>query len=263
MTSDAASDAPVPAATVLMLRDQPRFEVLMIERHADIGFAGGALVFPGGRIDHGDRDAAWADHATGLDPSLAAAQIAAVREAFEEVGILIARERGTDRFIDAARAAALSGHRKAVEKNDALFLELIRDEKLAVACDVLRVFARWTAPPGMHKRFDTWFFATECPPGQEPLEDGDEATETMWIAPQAAIDARAAGARKIIFPTVRNLELLGRSRSAAEAFEFAARRIIRPVQPEVVVRDGVSYLTIPADLGYPVTEEPLDKVVRG
>lgn len=257
------SDTPIPAATVLLLRDAPRFEVLMIERHADIGFAGGALVFPGGRLDPGDRDPAWAGHATGLDPEYGSAQIAAAREAFEEVGILLAREKGAHDLVDGVRAAALSGLRKAVEQNDALFLELIGDEGLELACDRLSLFARWVAPPGVHKRFDTWFFAAECPPGQEPLEDGDEATEALWIAPEAAIEARTKGTRKIIFPTARNLELLAQSRSAAETFDFARKRPIRPVQPVIVARDGASYLTIPIDLGYPVTEESLATAMRG
>ncbi|MEQ8937014.1 MAG: NUDIX domain-containing protein [Amphiplicatus sp.] len=257
------SDVPIPAATVLLLRDAPRFEVLMIERHADIGFAGGALVFPGGRVDPGDRNPAWGNYTTGLDPEFGNAQIAAAREAFEEVGILLAREKGAHDFIGDARAASLSEQRKAIEQNDALFLELIRDEGLELACDRLRLFAHWIAPPGVHKRFDTWFFAAECPVGQQPLEDGDEATEALWIAPEEAIAARRNGARKIIFPTARNLELLTQSRSITETFEFAARRPIRPVQPDIVMRGGVSYLTIPTDLGYPVTEEPLDTAMRG
>lgn len=256
------SDAPIPAATVLLLRDAPRFEVLMIERHAAIGFAGGALVFPGGRIDPADSNSAWAEHASGLDPAHGAAQVAAAREAFEEVGVLLAREKGGDDLIGGARAAALSGYRKAVEQNDALFLDLIRDEGLTLACDRLRLFARWVAPPGFHKRFDTWFFAAERPAGQEALEDGDEATEALWIAPAEAMTARASGARKIIFPTARNLELLAQSRSVAEAFAFARERPIRPVQPEILKRDGVSYLTIPAGLGYPVTEESLETAMR-
>lgn len=256
------SDAPIPAATVLLLRDAPAFEVLMIERHAAIGFAGGALVFPGGRVDPGDRDPAWTDHATGLVDAIAPAQIAAAREAFEEVGILLARRRGEVALIDGAHAAALSPLRKQVEKDDARFLAMIREEKLALACDTLRLFAHWVAPPGLHKRFDTLFFAAACPLEQAPLEDGDEATEALWIAPAAALAARDADTRKIIFPTACNLELLGVSDSIDSAFSFAARRPIRPVQPDVVTRDGVSYLTIPGDLGYPVTEERLDRTLR-
>lgn len=256
------SEAPIPAATVLLLRDAPSFEVLMIERHADIGFAGGALVFPGGRVDPGDRDPAWTEHATGLIDGMAFAQVAAARETFEEVGILLARRRGEETLIDAARAAALSPLRKLVENDDALFLKMMHEEKLTLACETLRLFAHWVAPPSMHKRFDTLFFAAACPRGQAPLEDGDEATEALWITPAAALAARDANKRKIIFPTARNLELLGVSDSTESVFAFAARRPIRPVQPDVVARDGVSYLTIPGGLGYPVTEERLDLAIR-
>jgi hypothetical protein len=135
---------------------------------------------------------------------------------------------------------------------------LIKSEKVTLACDAMHLFAHWIAPPGMHKRFDTLFFAARFPEGQFVLEDGNEATESLWIEPAAAIGARACGERKIIFPTARNIELLGVSDSVEEVLEFAARRPIRPVMPSVKVQDGKSILTIPDGLGYPVTEEPLE-----
>lgn len=259
------TDKPIPAATVILLRDEPAFEVLMIERHADIGFAGGALVFPGGRIASGDRNPAWAEYSSGCDAELMAGQIAAIREAFEETGLLIARE-GDARdgaLIDGDRAASLAGWRKPVEKEDAKFLEMIRAEKLSLACDRLVLFAHWIAPPGLHRRFDTLFFAAACPPGQEAREDGDEATEALWISPKEAMAARARGDRKIIFPTARNLELLGQSADASAVFASARARRIAPVTPALEMRGGEGWLTIPGDLGYPVTEEKLDETVRG
>jgi 8-oxo-dGTP pyrophosphatase MutT (NUDIX family) len=251
--------APIPAATVILLRDQPRFETLMIARHQGSAFAGGALVFPGGRVDPGDRDPAWRAAAEGLSaaPDVAAAQVAAIREAFEEVGVLLAR--GADgAFADGQKARRFGRHRRAVEREDRRFLDLIRDEGLALACDELRLFAHWIAPPGLHRRFDTLFFAARFPAGQDVLEDGDEATEAVWIAPEEALAARAEGRRKIIFPTARNLELLALSHSVGDVFGLAARRPIRPVTPRVERRvDGV-FLTIPEGLGYPVLEEPFE-----
>lgn len=255
-------ETPIPAATIILLRDEPAFEVLMIERHIKIGFAGGALVFPGGRIEENDADPAWAEYSTGLDPRCASAQIAAVREAFEEAGILLAREEGESAIIGGDRVAALDGLRPEIEADANLFLEMIRAEKLSLACDALTLFSHWVAPPGLHRRFDTLFFAATCPGQQTAHEDGGEATEVLWIAPQAAIDARARDERRIIFPTARNLELIGASASSRTLFESASRREIKPVQPEVKTRDGVSYLTIPEGLGYPVTEEPLYSAIR-
>lgn len=260
------SDTPIPAATVLLLRDRPSLEVLMVERHANIGFAGGALVFPGGRIDPGDRNPAWADYSTGAEASLIAAEVAAIREAFEEAGVLIARDAAggpAAPLIDGARAAALGPWRAIVEKDDGQFLELIRRERLSLACDKLCLFSHWIAPPGLHKRFDTMFFAAACPPGQEAREDGNEATEALWISPADAVAARERGARKIIFPTLCNLRLLGRSATTAEVFGLARARPIPPVQPTFEMRDGEAWLCIPDGLGYPVTAERLDASLQG
>lgn len=256
-------DAPIPAATVLLLRDEPQFEVLMIARAARSSFAGGALVFPGGRVDPGDADPQWAEHATGLarDPVIAAAQVAAVREAFEEAGVLLARGPG-GALLGADEAAALGPWRANVERDDTLFLTLVRRHGLTLAADLLTLFAHWIAPPGLHRRFDTLFFVAPFPKGQEIMEDGDEATEALWITPAAAVAARAAGTRKIIFPTARNLELLGVSRSTQEVIDFARRRPIRAVIPDTIARDGAMYLKLPDDLGYPVTEEAFETAIR-
>lgn len=257
------TDIPIPAATVILLRDEPAFEALMIARAERASFAGGALVFPGGRVDPGDANPAWAEHSIGLsaDTRLAAAQVAAIREAFEEAGVLLARGPG-GAALSAAEVRALAPWRANVEREDALFLTLMRRHELSLAADALVLFAHWIAPPGLHRRFDTLFFAARFPAGQDVLEDGDEATEAIWISPHAAIEARASGARKIIFPTARNLELLGVSRSTAEVLDFARRRPIRPIIPEAKTRDGAMVLTLPDDLGYPVLEELLETAMR-
>lgn len=235
----------------------------MMARAEKASFAGGALVFPGGRVDPADYDPRWQERAQSLsdDARVAAAQVAAIREAYEEVGILLARRRdGT--FADASDAMALSDWRVSVEKNDALFFDLMRDADFVLAADALQLFAHWIAPPGLHKRFDTLFFAAAFPAGQQVLEDGDEATEALWIAPADAVAAGRRGDRKIIFPTARNLDLLGVSKSVGEAMAFAKTRPIRPVMPSTIARDGEIILKIPDDLGYPVTEEQFEAVKR-
>ncbi len=257
-------NALIPAATVLLLRDKPAFEVLMVERHADIVFAGGALVFPGGRIDAGDHSAEWAAHCDGLDeiPSEQhAPRIAALREAFEETGILIARRDGA--AISGDDANRLAPWRTRIENDDSLFLQMIREEGLTLEVRTLHLFARWRPPQAVaHRRYDTWFFAVQAPDNQTARADGGEATEVVWTAPAAALAARDKGLRKMIFPTSRNVELLNLSGSANEAFAFAAKRPIRPVEPHIVERGAGRFLTIPEDLGYPVTEEPLEQTMR-
>lgn len=258
-----SDEQPIPAATLLLLRDEPQFEVLMICRHQGASFAGGALVFPGGRLDPGDHDPTWRAHADGLstDLRIAASQIAAIREAYEEAGVLIARDKA-GAMASGERALGLSDWRARVEKDDAVFLDLIAREELRLACDQLHLFSHWIAPPGLHKRFDTAFFAARFPGGQQILEDGEEATEALWISPKAALAARESGARKIIFPTARNLDLLAVSSSADEVFASARRRAIPAVMPQVAFRNGAMMLTIPDGLGYPVTEEPIETATR-
>lgn len=259
------TDSLIPAATIILLRNKPVFETLMVERHADIAFAGGALVFPGGRIDEGDRDPRWASHCEGFDAAPAeqrAPRIAAIREAFEETGLLLARDANGE--IEPEKAALLAPWRKRVENDDALFLEMVERHQLRLALDDLHLFARWRPPKGVgHRRYDTWFFAAPAPSEQAAEPDGGEATEVVWSSPAKALEARDRGTRKMIFPTSRNVELLNESGSMNEVFQFASKREIRPVEPMMVERDGQHFLTIPDDLGYPVTEEPLASAMRG
>lgn len=256
----------IPAATVILLRDEPEFQALMIERHADMGFAGGALVFPGGRLEESDSDPEWADHCTGLDAAPReqwAGRIGAIREAFEESGILLARKTGDDNFVNDDFARNLSDQRKAVEDDARLFLDMVKQESLSLAGDALHLFARWRPPKeATHKRFDTWFFAAATPPGQSAREDGNEATEAIWTSPNAAIASLEAGTRKMIFPTKRNVELLGVSKCAEEVLQFASKREIRAIEPFIVDKEGKKFVTIPADLGYPITEEPIETAFR-
>ena len=252
------------ASTVILLRDAPAFEVVMIRRHENMVFAGGALVFPGGRVDEADADASWAALADGLDtdPRLAAGQVAAAREAFEETGVLLARRAGEEELAGAAVAGALSPWRGETERDARNFRILMEREKLRLACDRLQLFAHWIAPPTITKRYDTLFFAARAPADQPLLQDGREATEAMWIEPQKALDAGRAGTRKIIFPTARNLELLALSKSVEELAAATRARPIRPVLTTVTEREGRRYVTIPDDLGYPVTEESLTDALR-
>lgn len=267
MTETPHPDA-IPAATILLLRDKPQFEVLMIERHADTPFAGGAIVFPGGRIDPGDHQLEWADYCDGLDniPALEhGPRIAAIREAFEEAGILFARNAKGE-FVSNEHAARLDEWRAKVEENDTLFLTLIKQEGLRLALDALALFARWEPPLRGHgnmRRYHTWFFAARTPPGQGAREDGNEATDVFWTTPRAALHDANQGKRKMIFPTRRNIELLDISKSADDVIAFAGERKIEVVQPEIITRGEEAYLIIPDDLGYPVTEESIATAMRG
>ncbi|GGL11677.1 NUDIX hydrolase [Caulobacter rhizosphaerae] len=241
-----------PAATILLLRDQPGFEVLMVERHHQIDFAAGALVFPGGKTHAGDHDPAWADHATGWDSvgeDGAPLRIAAIREAYEEAGVLLARDAAGRIY---AGEAAIDV-RAAVADDRLAFLDVVRDLGLRLDLAALTIFARWITPPLTAKRFDTWFYVAHAPLAQLAVCDGREAVDAEWIAPREALDLAASGQRKVIFPTRMNLQLLAESADAAAAIETARGRPLVTVEPWV---DGPS-LRIQPDAGYGVVAEPL------
>ncbi|MEM9170214.1 MAG: NUDIX hydrolase [Pseudomonadota bacterium] len=257
----------VPAATILLLRDAaagagPALEVLMVERGAGLEFAGGALVFPGGRIDPADGDPVWAERALGLDDDAAlnAARVAAAREAFEEVGVLLATKDGAP--VSGALAAKLGAARAAVEADAALFAPLLAEHGLRLDLRALTAFSRWVAPEVIPKRFDTHFFLAAAPADQTPSPDGSEACACLWMRPLDALANRSAGRRRVIFPTARNLELLSLSADVAAARSDAAARPIEPVHISVEVRDGQKVVTIPDHLGYPVTAEDFELAMR-
>lgn len=254
----------VPAATILLVRDAPELEVLMVERHHQIDFASGALVFPGGKASQGDGDSRWVDHCDGHDPDpvQCALKICAVREAFEESGVLLARPAGRRGvgapFATAAQTEAIGALRQAIDKGEASFLDALVAHGLVLALDGLVPFAHWITPEGMPKRFDTWFYVAETPPEQLAACDGREAVDATWIRPQDALAAAREGRRTIIFPTRLNVEKLAESSGAHAALEAARTRRIVTVEPKVVKEDGEMILTIPAEAGYSVTREPLE-----
>ena len=253
-------DTLFPAATILIVRDSDHgLEVLMVERHANIGFAGGALVWPGGKIDPADFDTGWLNAAVGLeqfDHDERAARIGAIREAYEECGLLLAARAGEP---VGAHANSLTHMRSRVDKDASLFQPLVRGHGLTLCTHDLHPFARWIPPPAVHKRFDTRFYLARVPERQTPVQDGSEAVDIIWIRPQDALDQLAAGARKIIFPTARNLELLALSTTVETAFADLAARRQGVVQP--VIENNI--LKIRTDLGYPITEEALSTAMRG
>jgi len=250
--SERAEDPIRPAATILMLRDEPSFEVLMVKRHHQIDFAAGALVFPGGKSHAGDHDPAWTDHATGwesVEADGAPLRIAAIREAYEEAGVLLARDAAGETYVGEAAIDV----RAAVAEDRMPFLDVVRELGLKLDLAALTIFARWITPPLMAKRFDTWFYVARAPLAQLAVCDGHEAVDAEWIAPGEALALAASGERKVIFPTRMNLQLLAESPDAAAAIETARARPLVTVEPWV---DGAS-LRIQPEAGYGAVAEPL------
>jgi 8-oxo-dGTP pyrophosphatase MutT (NUDIX family) len=246
------------AATAVILRDgQCGIEAFMVVRHQASDFASGALVFPGGKVDAADADAAWADLVPeGLAPAGRALHVAAAREAFEEAGVMLARRHGSPGLISAAQAHALvARYRPALIGGGATFIGMMRQEGLTLASELMIPYAHWITPEGLPKRFDTHFFLVAAPVEQLGAHDGSEAVEGLWIRPAQALADAAARRRTLVFATQLNLQRLTRFATVAEAVAATRAAPVVTVMPRVVNRTATSRtLQIPAEAGYGVSE---------
>jgi 8-oxo-dGTP pyrophosphatase MutT (NUDIX family) len=229
----------------------------MVERHPRAAFAS-ALVFPGGKVSALDRDPGLAelcDGTQGLAEASLALRIAAVREVFEESGLLLARRDGMSALLSGAEALAFAARRDHIADGTLPLADFLKRERLRLACDTLIPFAHWITPAPMPKRFDTHFFIAAAPVGQAGAHDGGELVASDWLTPEAVLGRRRDGS-KLMFPTRMNLMKLSRSPTVAAAIEAARRSPIVTVEPIVVARGEQRFVTIPAEAGYGVTEEP-------
>jgi len=193
--------APRPAATVLLLRDAPGgLEVLMTRRSATASFAPGAYVFPGGGIDAADAAAHdVAVHRPGQGGERLTQAIAAIRESFEELGVLLARH-ADGRAAAAADIASLDRHQPLAAQ--------CRERGLLLAADEVFVLAHWTTDRDLPRRFDVPFLVARMPHGQQPVADEAEQFEPVWVRPAQALERHEAGSFFMIFPTIRTLQRL-------------------------------------------------------
>lgn len=252
---------PKPAATVLIVRDAPALEVLMVHRSAGMAFGASAWVFPGGKVAEADADPAWADLTNGDYPAgEQALRIAAAREVFEESGLLLAVGR-EGRAADVALCAQLDPMRGEVEAEPGKFLGLVREAGLKLTLDRLAHFAHWITPAFEPRRFDTHFFLVTAPADQIARHDGREAVDHQWLQPGEVLERRMRGETRLMFPTRLNLSLLAESASAADAERATRARKVVTVEPQIADREGGKVLVIPAEAGYGLTEERIDKVM--
>ncbi|MBT4494373.1 MAG: NUDIX hydrolase [Gammaproteobacteria bacterium] len=254
---------PIPAATILMLRDGPNgLETFMVVRHHQIDFASGALVFPGGKIDDGDfkvRD--FCNGVSSADDTSVGLMAGAIREAFEECGILLARENGVSDLISGERLSALEPYRDKLHKGELSFAEFLAQEHLTLACDKLQHFAHWITPPVLPKRFDTHFYLASAPADHLAIHDGHESVDSIWITPADAAKGESDGTYTIIFPTLANVEMLGESESVESAMDMANNRNIVSILPWTEEREDGTYVCIPDDAGYTLYEQKFPEQV--
>jgi 8-oxo-dGTP pyrophosphatase MutT (NUDIX family) len=250
---------PKPSSTILLVRDASppgeALEVFMVQRHHQIDFAKGALVFPGGKVETSDADPslrARCRGVDGLDDGAVALRVAAIRETFEEAGVLLAGPAGSAGLVDGERLREIKQrHRESLGAHSLVIGELVAAEDLELACDRLVPFAHWITPEFMPKRFDTHFFLAAAPEDQLALHDGVESVDSVWTTVDAARAASESGTRTIIFPTLMNLRKLGLSPTVSDALETAANHPVVTVMPCMKTGDdGKPTLLLPPDAGY-------------
>lgn len=257
---------PLPAATLVLVRDRPGggVEVLLIQRHRGSRFAGGDYVFPGGKIETDDMPAdvpAWcagltADEATrrlvdARTPREAVGfWVAAIREAFEEVGILLAyRPDGSLLDCRGPAGARFEAYRRACLAEAGAFWGMLREEGLRLATDRLLYFAHWITPEESPIRFDTRFFVAEAPPGQEGSADEREIVDVRWLTVAEALGAFRRGEISLRFPTVRNLKLL-QGATVAAVLAGLNGRVVPSIRPRVLGEGENRVVLLPGDPGW-------------
>ena len=243
------------AATVVLLRDGANgVEAYLLRRLGSMAFAGGMYVFPGGSVDprDGDAEIAWAGPPASewagplsADERLARALVAAaVRETFEEAGVLLASPvTGESEHWKAEQAALLD--------RSASMAEVLARNGLVLRADLLRPWAHWVTPELEPKRFDTRFFVAALPEGQEPVHYRGESDRSEWVTPRDAVERHASGELGMLPPTVFTLAELSAYDTVADVLDAGERRDVKRVLPRIVVDGDDVLLLLPGDPGYP------------
>ena len=247
------SDSPIPAATLILVREQAGGapQLLMVERAPGMAFAGGALVFPGGRIDDAD-----SRHACALGAEDGPSRVAAIRETIEETAIPAGIEPRPQRQV------ALTLQRDLAAGGS--FAEMLAEEGLRLDLGALTPLARWVPAFHAKRRFDTLFFIAAAPDLDWPPEALEgECTGAFWLSAEEVLDRDRRGEAQLIFPTRRTLERLAQHSTLADMLEDANAHAVEPITPWVEEDGDERFIAIPDDLGFPVTREKLDGLWRG
>lgn len=225
-----------PAATVLLVDDRPELQVFMMQRNTNVQFAGGMWVFPGGSVDDSDNASGFGQYCThrsdaeasaelGVDRGGLAYYVAAIREAFEEAGILLALHRENEVALELMAEddkAKFDSYRNDVNDSRVDFLAVIEKENLILDAGQIHYVARWITPPGPPRRFDTRFFVSRMPANQDPVHDDNELVRSFWISPAEVIERVGRKEMGMLPPTLRMVESLAAFDSADAVIEAAA-----------------------------------------
>jgi 8-oxo-dGTP pyrophosphatase MutT (NUDIX family) len=262
---------PLPAATVAIVRDSHAgIEVLMLQRNLRSGFVAGVHLFPGGALDEADAAIEAAKLCCGLDDRAAsrilgleagglAYWVAAIRESFEEAGILLAYDDGGElvALTDERLAGRFLVHRREVNAGEREFIAMLNEEGLRLAADRLTFFGHWITPVGAPRRYDTRFFLAAAPEGQEPLHDSLETIDHLWVRPAVALDRQRKGEFKMRTPTVHTLKTFADYDTVGSLLKSIGQGEVPAILPRIT-KDGKRLL--PGDPGY---EEAVGEKARG
>lgn len=252
------------AATVLILRDGAEgLEVFMLRRNLNSDFVGGAYVFPGGAVDPADRHLnlepvcqgrsdADASRRLGIERGGLAFWVAAIRESFEEAGVLLAYDLDGLVDLDAGHSSdRWLHHRQQVDSGQLTMVDLCRLEGLKLAVDGMYYFGHWITPEGAPRRYDTRFFLAAAPPNQTPLHDDHEVIANAWMRPADAIARNEAGELTMMPPTVSSLKAVSRFATVADALAAATEITDVPaILPRIIAYDGGVRIVLPGDPAY-------------
>jgi 8-oxo-dGTP pyrophosphatase MutT (NUDIX family) len=240
-----------PAATIVLLRDGDHgLEVLLLRRNRSSGFVPGAYVFPGGRVDAADAEHAVLARTEGLTPAHAEARLelpadaeppaiayylAALREAFEETGILVGLDESGSFPPTAARDAEVDRIRDDVMEDRITFADALMRMSCRVDGRSVEYIAHWITPLPEPRRYDTRFFAARVASDATPIVDPREMTDALWITPKAALRRHEEGALPMVFPTIKTLEQLAAYPSAEAALSELGGARVRTIMPTLVI----------------------------
>jgi 8-oxo-dGTP pyrophosphatase MutT (NUDIX family) len=233
---------PRPAATIVLLREgADGAEALLMRRHRQSGFVPGAWVFPGGRVDAADSGPALHERIRGL-PSPAvpgtAYWTAALRELFEETGVLLARMRDGEWAPDASSSRRVEGCRRALMDHSSTLVDVLETLDATLDAEGTVHAAHWITPVVEPRRYDTHFFVAALPEGRAATHDPREMTETVWLSPAAALARFEQGTLPMVFPTVKTLQLLRDYDSVDHALAALRHRTVSPALPRLVRTPG-------------------------
>ncbi|MBW2050704.1 MAG: hypothetical protein JRI85_00485 [Deltaproteobacteria bacterium] len=264
------------AATVILLRerDHAPFEFFLMRRHRKQNFMASAFVFPGGRLDEADCDPDLTNYAHGLsveeaslklnEPDLSKKKVlglffTAVRETFEEAGVLLASEAsgGDVDFGNGETETRFNAYRMKIHEHEMSLTDLAQAEDICFRLDLLRPYAHWITPKVESKRFDTRFLLARMPSNQVPIHDSIELTESLWITPADALKRQEAGEILLMPPTLKTTEELAEFSSIDQLFKEAASREIQTILPQAFQTPEGFGVKLPYDPEYTLTDSKL------